>query len=248
MDLGKIIVDSIKYPFSDYKIFLILVIMTLITNLSAMPNYFGIKSVLIRIPLYIIGTILVNLLISGYYLRIIKMSLGGVIELPMFNNWIEMFIDGIKVSLVLIVYAIPAILIIIYSILVFVLPIIGHPITTLVIHNLILNIAIPYSITILYMIIIGPILAIAVAHMANNNSKFSAAFRFHEIMNKIGRLGWGNLIVWYIITGIIFVTILTLGTIIGWLGTFISNLIFSLTSPYLFIFLSKSIALFYMSE
>ena len=65
MDLGKIIVDSIKYPFSDYKIFLILVIMTLITNLSAMPNYFGIKSVLIRIPLYIIGTILVNLLISG---------------------------------------------------------------------------------------------------------------------------------------------------------------------------------------
>ena len=40
------------------------------------------------------------------------------------------------------------------------------------------------------MIIIGPILAIAVAHMANNNSKFSAAFRFHEIMNKIGRIGW----------------------------------------------------------
>ena len=210
MDLGEIIGDAVKYPFSDYKKFLILIVMTLITNLAGMPNYFGIKTVVVKIPLYIIGTILITLLINGYYFRIIKKSLRGELELPMFNNWIEMLIDGIKVSLVLIIYAIPAILIITYSIIIFVLPIMGHPITTSVIRNLILNIAIPYVITLLYMIIIGPVLAIAVAHMANNNSKFTTAFRFHEIINRIGILGWGNLIVWYIINGIIFVIIFDL--------------------------------------
>ena len=40
----------------------------------------------------------------------------------------------------------------------------------------------------------------AMAHMANNDSKLLTAFRFRDIIDKISILGWRNIIIWYIVT------------------------------------------------
>jgi hypothetical protein len=120
--------------------------------------------------------------------------------------------------------------------------------------NILLNVIILALIAILYIIIILPIEIIAIADMANNDSKLSSAFRFHEIFDKISSNGWINLIIWYIVTGIIFLILLAVGglitDIIGRITSpIVGTLLISLTVlPYLFMFLSRSVALFYMSK
>jgi hypothetical protein len=261
MDLGGIIGDAVGYPFSDWKKILILGILAMISSLGTamlfIGTLLGIKNVVVIILLFIIGYFIFGFLIDGYNFKIIKMSLSDVRELPEFNNWVEMFLDGIKVSVVFIVYIIPAILIITFaglSVLPTLESLVSNP--SAIDLNIILSIlsaTILVLITILYIIIILPINYMAIAHMADNNSKFRAAFRFHDIIDKIGRIGWGNLIIWYIVTGTIYIIITVIGSIITTIfsilnpiiGIVISSLI---VSPYLYMYINRSIALFYLSE
>ena len=48
-------------------------------------------------------------LLYGYIFRIIKATLAGIDELPDFDEIGEMFVDGIKVFVVAIIYAIPVV-------------------------------------------------------------------------------------------------------------------------------------------
>ena len=84
MDIGDIISDSIKYPSTSWGKVLILGIIM-------------IASILI-VPIF---------LVYGYMFRIIKATLAGLDELPEFDEIGEMFVDGLKVFVVAIVYAIP---------------------------------------------------------------------------------------------------------------------------------------------
>jgi hypothetical protein len=101
------------------KKILIYGILTMISSLGiatlVIGMVLGIKNVVKIILLFLIGYIICGFLINGYKFRIIKTSLNGVAELPEFKSWIEMFIDGIKVSIVVIVYLLPAILIIAFA-------------------------------------------------------------------------------------------------------------------------------------
>jgi len=45
--------------------------------------------------------------------RIVKSSLNGKVELPDFNDWLNMGVEGIKVFIAFIVYSLPVILILI---------------------------------------------------------------------------------------------------------------------------------------
>ena len=90
MDVGEIISDSIRYPSSDWKKYLIL-------------------GVLLVIPI-------VFFIAFGYILRIIKSSIAGYDELPEFDDLGSLFIDGLKVFLVTIVYNIIPLIIIIVGI------------------------------------------------------------------------------------------------------------------------------------
>jgi hypothetical protein len=217
----------------------------------------GIKNIVVIIVLFIIGYFLFGFLINGYKFRIIKTSLNGVSELPGFNNWIEMFIDGIKVSLVVVVYLLPTILIMAIATLIL-LPVLGiigsYPsASTLNIILSFLSATLLVLIGISYMIIILPINYIAVTHMAKNNSKVGAAFRFHEIIDKIGSIGWGNLIIWYLVIGIIYIIISIVGSMITGIFSILNPIIGIILSslfisPYLYMYLNRSIALIYMSE
>lgn len=261
MDLGNIIGDAVEYPFSDWKKILILGILSVISSLGIASLFIGtllgIKNIVVIILFFIIGYLICGFLVDGYKFRIIKTTINGDEALPKFNSWIGMFIDGIKVSVVFIVYLIPAILIIAFAAL-SVYPSLGILVSnpSAINVNLILSILsaiILVFIAILFIIIILPINYMAIAYMADNNSKFSYAFKFHEITDKIGSIGWGNLIIWYLVTGTIYIIINVIGAIITAIFSILNpivGIVFSslIISPYLYMYLNRSIALLYKSE
>jgi len=255
MNISEIVEDAVRYPFSDWKKILILGIIMIFASLSSILQSVIPSNVGLKLILFVVGVILIGFFARGYQYRIIKSSLSNINILPEFNDWVNMLIDGIKVFIVNIIYLIPGILIIAVAAL-SILTQIGSISSNLSAYdiNIILNSIGIISIAILYFIVIIPIMYVAIAHMANNDSKLSAAFRFREILTKISTIGWVDLLIWYIITGIIFLVLLFVGSIIT---SIIGRLIFVplglilmslLVTPYIYMYLSRSVALFYMSK
>ena len=91
MELNEIVNGAVRYPFLGIKNMLIFGIFIFIGLFIGFTSFF----------------------LNGYQFRIIQSSLNGVSKPPEFDNLIRMFLDGVKVYLVGLVYAIPALLIII---------------------------------------------------------------------------------------------------------------------------------------
>lgn len=191
MDIGEIISDSVKYPISDWKKLLTLGVLFLLSFLL--------------IPVF---------LAIGYAFRALKATIAGFDELPEFDEWGEMFIDGVKVFVVTIAYMIIPLIIIFAGI--FFMGSYG-PILT----NVPLLLQAGGSITIvgfILAIIFGLLLIIAIAHMAFNDSQLGAAFRISEILDVIADIGWVDYIIWYIV-------VIIVGGIIGFIASFVIGLI-----------------------
>ena len=111
-----------------------------------------------------------------------------------------------------------------------------------------------FFVYILYFLILFPISLIAIANMANNDGKLSYAFEFIDIFNKIKNIGWIKFYSWYLLTCVINLLIFLIGFLIVILLSLIhifpfEKLIDSLIlTPYVYIFLSRSIALIYKSN
>jgi len=105
----------------------------------------------------------------------------------MIDDFVTMFVDGIKVAVVGFVYSIPAIILILIFAASIIISVISNPSS---IHiGALIGAGVGIILAMLYMIIITPIIAVAVANMAYNDSEFGAAFRFSEIVDKIGSIG-----------------------------------------------------------
>lgn len=267
MAVSKIVGYAVRYPLSNWKKILILGIIILMGSIVTVATLLGTKNFTLIFLLCVFG-FLISFLVRGYQFRIIKSSLANVEELPEFNAWSDMFLNGIKLFIVDIVYLIPAFLILIIlsrvlmpSITLILGIIIPDPsiLPARAIVNLVGGIR-PITgpdtwalIAFLYMIIIIPISLMAIATMANNSSKLSAAFRFHEILNKITDIGWKNFLSWYIMTGIIFLILFAIGNVIAKIFNVIHpivGLMFQvlILIPYLYMYLYRSVGLFYMSK
>jgi len=231
VDIGEIISDSVKYPISDWKKLLTLGVLLLLSFLL--------------IPVF---------LAIGYAFRTLKTTIAGFDELPEFDEWGEMFIDGVKVFVVTIAYMIIPLIIIFASI--FFTGSYGLTLT-----NVLLPLQAGGSIMIvgfILAIIFGLLLTIAIAHMAFNDSQLGAAFRISEILEVIADIGWANYIIWYIaiiiVGGIIgFIASLVIGLISGLMGL-IAPLVGSavsyilsalLVQPYLNLFYYRALGLRY---
>lgn len=183
--------------------------------------------------------------------RIIKSTLKDVNELPKFRNWVVMFKEGIKVTIVWLVYLVPSILIMLVFMVLHINSTLGiiesNPSNFSAI--IILSSGIGGLLAILYLIIIIPIIAISIAHMANNNSKMSAAFKLTEILNKISTITWSKLIKWYIATVIVLLIIITtIAFILVPVGLLLQILLICLVIiPYFYIYAYRSAALIYNS-
>jgi hypothetical protein len=218
MDIGEIVSDSIKYPSSDWKKVIIFGLLFLISFLI--------------VPIF---------LVFGYGFRALKASIAGADELPEFDEWGEMFIDGLKVFVVQFVYfLIPMLIILIGSwASIAAMTTVGDP-------NAFIGIIFGVGfIGVIFAIIIGLLSTIAIANMAANDSELGAAFQFSEILNIISQIGWGNYIIWYIVIGIISVIfgfVAGLLNIIPIIGTIIAILVIY---PYLQLFAYRALALLY---
>ncbi|UTB31836.1 MAG: DUF4013 domain-containing protein [Methanobacterium sp. ERen5] len=279
MKVRVIIKDSLKYPLSDYKKFLILgliFIIIYILNFSAHHE----KNVYLLVLLIGIAFV-VGFFVNGYIFRIINSTFDGKDELPEFNNWQDMGVDGVKVYLAYIVYLIPVLLIIIDFILLFggktlnfgynVFDFIPEPSSVLWqgINSFINSVftieiasrpehtyqplfGILCPIGLLYAIIITPIALMAIANMVLDEGDLKSAYKIHEIFEEISVIGWGNLIKWYILTGIIYIIIMSIISFIFLLQPInpiiIKILSILLIGPYFSMFLARSIALFYIPE
>jgi Protein of unknown function (DUF4013) len=158
MNFGEVFVDSLSYPFKD------------------------LKKVLILFVLFLGSFLLIPIIIGyGYLLRIIEHSLKGEKGLPDFNNWGELFGNGINYLVVSLVYSIPSLLV-----------------TFLLLHKLnfdsIFNSLIfssPMNMLIFVLVgfLISFVFIMALANMVYEN-RFFAAFDFRRIYHLIRMIGW----------------------------------------------------------
>ncbi len=246
MKIGEIVKDSIRYPFSHWKSFLILGIIIILASPRFISQSLGLNIVL-ALFLGMFG-LLFGILIEGYEIRILKSSQAGFNELPDFDDWFDMIINGIKVILVRIIYFIPLFLIIV---------LIGFPLGLssgfLGANTLTTFLVVVVIVVLLYLLIVYPVFLMALSNMAFYG-KLESAFEFRQIINKISSIGWKNFILWYIVTGIICLIIIFIGALIEALFILIQLKIVGvllvplIVIPYLIIYLFRSTALFYLSD
>lgn len=221
MNISDIISDSIKYPSSNWGKVLILGVIC-------------IASILI-VPIF---------LVYGYVFRIIKATLAGMDELPEFDEIGEMFVDGLKILVVGIVYAIPVWII---ATIIGLITGTGMGTTTTSLDPTMMWAVLGSSIVfIVVALIVGLVEIMAIVNMAYYNGELGAAFRFSEILDRIAQIGWGKYIATYIVIAVIgFIAFL-----IGWLTMLILIgfiLLPLIIVPYITMFSSRAIALLFAS-
>lgn len=235
--------DSFEYSAKDWQTLLILGVCCLLS--------------VFLLPIFII---------TGYYYKVIDIAVHGIINgrdpLPEFDDLVDMFVSGIKVIVVQLVYLlIPAVIFLIFALLA---SLSGDLAGTGV---MILG----CLITFICLIITCLMREIAICHMAQNDGLLSKAFAFGEIKEAIDEIGWFNCTATYIglilisivlssvVTSIIYgiFTVFGIsGAILGadaggilLLGMTINFLIsMFIVGPYLCIFNARSIGLLYTTQ
>ena len=241
MNIGEIMGDAVRYPFSDWKKIFILGIIIVFTNLSSIFQSIVPSNVGIRLILFFVGIFLIGFFARGYQYRIIKSSLNNVEVLPGFDNWLNMLIDGIKVTIVAITYLVPGILISGFIAGIYLATGNGMALFLILIAGL-------------YIVIFIPIYLMALVYMADNDSKLREAFRFSEILNKMFSGKGIDLIIWYIVTAISVLVLFILGIIVtNVIGRFTSHVVGTillslLVLPYIYMYLYRFLTLAYMSK
>jgi len=157
-------------------------------------------------------------LILGYTMRIFR----GTPKAPELNEWGSMFIDGIKLFIVGLIYAIPLIIValVVFGIAIFTgiisMTAVGQG-NPAAIAGLIMTSLFGAIILAIISIIIGLILATAIVRFARMDS-FGEAFNFTAISNHIGKIGIGSYIIALIIMFIIIFIIESIIMMIPYIG------------------------------
>jgi hypothetical protein len=165
--------------------------------------------------LLVISTIIFPL-IMGYMVRIYS----GVKPAPEADNWVGMFIDGLKLLVIGLIYSIPIFIIMA----IFFIPALmvasdgGDPMLALG------SMGIGLLVMFIVAILISLVSAIGTIRFAHKDS-IGQAFAFGAILEHIGRIGWGSYIIALIVlmvVGIVFsiiTTVLNMIPVLGWLIT-----------------------------
>nr|WP_320160567.1 DUF4013 domain-containing protein [uncultured Methanoregula sp.] len=181
-------------------------------------------------------------LIMGYIMRVYR----GAASAPELNEWVSMFIDGIKLFVVGLIYAIPIIIIefvVLGSAFVTAISANAYGVTDPgAVMGLIGALLFGIIILAIVSIIIGLIVATAVVRFARTNS-FGEAFNFGAIFAHIGKIGFVSYLVALIIMGIIMGVIEVICMMIPYIGMV---LLFILL-PVLVLFEARYLTLLYDS-
>jgi hypothetical protein len=180
-------------------------------------------------------------LFMGYTMRIYR----GAKPLPAVDNWGDMFIDGIKLLIVGLIYTIPVLIIGTVLIgstgLALFLSAVKLPsVDPGAIIGFLAAILVGAIILVIVAVIIGLIVATAGVRFARTNS-YGEAFNFSAIFTHIGRIGWltyiTSLVLMVIIVGLIKVICLSI--------PFIGILLLLIVAPFTGIFSARYLTLLY---
>jgi hypothetical protein len=229
MDIGYLTSDAMKYPSKDFKKIIILGLLIMISFLI-FPAF----------------------MVMGYVFRVIKWSIAGVEELPDFDEWGELFIDGLKIFVVELVYFLVPSLIMFLGIWASIGSFISlsNSESTLAPAAVYSAFSVMSGLIILGMvvaIIFGVFFIIGVANMAYYNGELGAAFRFREIIDIIKAIGWVDFIIWYVMMILVamaagfIATFIGLMPILGWL------VIILVIYPYLYLLYARAVGLLFVS-
>lgn len=205
-------------------------------------------------------------LITGYNYRVINNAVHGIINgrdpLPDFNDLIEMFVDGVKVVIVQILYLIvPMIIFLLFAIIAGQLT--GIASSALMLIGCLITLIVGVAACLMYQM--------GICHMAYNDGAFSKAFAISEIKEVIDEIGWFECLVTYIgliiiivvislvvtaLIGLIFMAFGMSGAVLGAdpsgifvLGALINAAVtMFIVGPYLSIFAARSMGLLYTMQ
>lgn len=205
-------------------------------------------------------------LLAGYNYRVINTAVRGIINgrdpLPDFDDVIRMFIDGIKVVIVQVIYwIVPAVAFIVFIL-------IAGQLSGVLESAVVL---IGCLVTLILGIIACLMTQMGLCHMAYNDGAFTKAFAFEEIKDVINEIGLFKCLLTYVgiiiicvvlsivvtgIIGLIFTVFGISGAVLGadagrflLLGTLVNAVITTfIVGPYLNIFAGRSIGLLYTMQ
>ena len=223
MDAGQITSDALQYPLKKFNKVLILGIITILSVL-----------------------IIPGFLVLGYLYKIIKSSLEGSSEVPDFNEWVSMFVDGLKVFVVFFIYSLVPSVLVLLGIWAALLPVLSVPGEgSLLNSNLAISLVSGLAlIGIGLQLVISFIIPIALTNMVYHH-KLSAAFKLKEIYVKIKEIGGVDYLIWYIIM-VIIIGVIYYASFILIFPFFIGIIIVPLIIlPFFMIFFARSSALVY---
>lgn len=235
--------DALEYSAKDWKTLVILGVISLFSFLL-LPAF----------------------LITGYNYRVINTAVHGIINgrdpLPDFDDLIDMFVDGVKVVIVQILYLIvPVIIFLVFAVVAGQLS--GVASSALMLIGCLITLIVGVAACLMSQM--------GICHMAYNDGAFSKAFALNEIKEVIDEIGWFECLVTYIgliiivlvisvvvttIIGIIFTLFGISGAVLGAnpsgvfvLGAFVNSAIsMFIVGPYLSIFSSRSMGLLYTMQ
>lgn len=195
--------------------------------------------------LLFLGSILIIpiILALGYIFRIIKHTINGSNELPPFDEWGNMFTDGIKYLAATAIYLIvPNMLTFVLSAGVLASIYAGGPQINLILVSVIgLIFALPFDLV--YIMALGNMV---------HEDRFGAAFDFSKIFGLIGKIGWSkyiSYIVVFAVIGFLLGTIAQFGTFLrisfGWEWGAVGIIISLLVQVYLVMYQGRYIGLIY---
>ncbi len=190
---------------------------------------------------------IVNLIVTGYASRVLKESLGADSP-PKLENYGDLFIDGLKIVIASIIYMLIPLILIAAGFGSFLAAMVtgGGP-------NLMWGGFTPAYMGLLggtgvVLVLVGllvafvmlMLLAAGIAHMIKTG-KFGKAFAFGEILNVIGKIGWGKYIAWLILIVVLAAIVGAIAGAIPYVGWIIAAII----GPALAVFYFRSLGLLY---
>lgn len=236
MSIKEIIIDSLKYSFSDWKVVIALGLVLLFADIFDEISGTTLLAMELKVVLIIL-VFLLAIMEAGFVFRILHETISGSTKLPKFNNFKKMLRHGINELIILGVYfAVPVLLFLLFFV--------------EFMNSMDLN-DVPGASLNLFIILIAftgfiyIIFPAVLLHRAHHNGDLKSSFDFRKIYHKIRRIGFKRLIFVYI--GVILLVTLiesvladSISSSIPLYGQFIADLIIA---PLVLIFSARFLGL-----
>lgn len=198
----------------------------------------------VRWLLLLVSTIIFPFM-YGYTVRV----MSGTKPAPELEGWIGLFIDGIKLIVITIVYSIPLMVLTVLPFLLYLMPVsatvtpAGSGPEPLISPGLGIFVALAILVIFILAAVIIGIISTFAAVRFSRTGKMREAFRIRTLLTHIGRVGWLNVFIALLVMGIV----ITIAQFVLALIPLAGLILLFLLTPAFIIFSARYVALLYES-